>query len=226
MVVQTGPFAGLRMHDAQTWGNGEDIGPQLLGVYEAELHDAVWRGVARAPTTVVNVGCAEGYYAIGLARLLPGAQVLAFDIDRQAQAACRANAVLNGVEHQVEVNGACSPARLARIARADRNILAVIDCEGFEKSLLDDPRSQRALRRADLIIETHDFQDREITPAILAGYAGTHEAARIPSGARNPHRFSFLDRWSDADKWLLVCENRPELQMWIALWSRAAHDTA
>ena len=38
VTVQTGPFAGLRMQDVQTWGNGENIGPQLLGVYEQELH--------------------------------------------------------------------------------------------------------------------------------------------------------------------------------------------
>ena len=27
MTVQTSPFAGLRLHDIQTWGNGEDIDP-------------------------------------------------------------------------------------------------------------------------------------------------------------------------------------------------------
>jgi hypothetical protein len=48
MVVQTGPFAGMRLHDRQSWGGGMDIGPQLLGVYEEELHPTLLSFVAGA----------------------------------------------------------------------------------------------------------------------------------------------------------------------------------
>src|SRR5450755_4173812 len=92
MTVQTGPFAGLRLHDVQTWGKGEDVGPQLLGVYEQELHAPLQGFLTKNPSTIINVGCAEGYYAIGLGLRLPQARVWAFDIDARAQDACRANA--------------------------------------------------------------------------------------------------------------------------------------
>jgi len=36
-------------------------------------------GLRCSPSTVVNVGAGEGYYAVGFARRLPNAQVLAFD---------------------------------------------------------------------------------------------------------------------------------------------------
>ena len=39
--------------------------------------------------TVVNVGCAEGYYAIGMARLMPNSLFLAFDINPKAIECCR-----------------------------------------------------------------------------------------------------------------------------------------
>ena len=97
MTVQTGPFAGMVMHDVQTWGAGDDIGPQLLGTYEQELHEWLNRFVLKSPSTIINIGCAEGYYAVGLARLLSTARVLGFDTDLRAQEACRNNSILNRV---------------------------------------------------------------------------------------------------------------------------------
>ncbi len=170
---------------------------------------------ARMPDAIVNIGCAEGYYAVGLARHLPGAKVYAFDIDPKAQEACRSNALLNDVADQVKVEGQCSGARLSEIADQHSNILAIVDCEGHEKDLLCDPLSVRALQHADMIIETHDFSDRDITPLLERTFAMPHCVSRIRSGSRNPHDFAFLDRCSDIDKWLLVSENRPERQSWL-----------
>jgi hypothetical protein len=215
MVVYTGPFAGMQLHDLQTWGGGQDVGPQLLGIYEQELHATLLGFVARRPTTVVNVGCAEGYYAVGLARMLPDSRVYAFDIDPRAQDVCRANAILNGVAHRVEVEGACSSARLGEIAARDADILAVVDCEGHEKLLMTDENTIAALMHANVVIETHGFIDRDILPALTRAFTSSHRLSVIYPGARNPHAFPFLDQYSDADKWLLVCENRPERQSWL-----------
>jgi len=61
-TVVTAPFAGMRLMRATSWGDG-DLAPKLLGYYEAELHPAMAKAVARNPKTIVNIGCAEGYYA-------------------------------------------------------------------------------------------------------------------------------------------------------------------
>jgi Ribosomal protein L11 methyltransferase (PrmA) len=221
MTVQTGPFAGLRLHDVQTWGNGEDIGPQLLGVYEQELHGALEGFLTKNPSTIINVGCAEGYYAIGLGLRLPHARIWAFDVDPRAQEACRANAVLNGINNRIEVAGACSPTELGRIATIDSNILAVLDCEGAELALVTASTSVAALQHADMLVEIHDFLDNTILPSMMTSLASTHRLSLVFSGARNPHAFPFLDKCADIDKWLLVCENRPEIQKWVIAESRA-----
>jgi protein-L-isoaspartate O-methyltransferase len=65
-----------------SWGDGYRAA-KLLGAYEHSLHDVLLKPVSRQPDPIINVGCAEGYYAVGLARLLPDATVYAFDIDRQ-----------------------------------------------------------------------------------------------------------------------------------------------
>ena len=65
--VLSGPFAGMAMLPESSWGDG-DLAPKLLGCYEAELHPAIAKAISRKPKNIVNIGCAEGYYAVGMAR--------------------------------------------------------------------------------------------------------------------------------------------------------------
>ena len=65
--VMSGPFGGMRLA-------GLPAAQELLGTYEHELFDTV-HALARGPyRTVVNVGARNGYYAVGLARLMPNAR--------------------------------------------------------------------------------------------------------------------------------------------------------
>ncbi len=215
MTVQTGLFSGMRMTPLQSWGGGEDIAPQLLGTYEQELHPTLARLMARDYRTVVNVGCAEGYYSVGLARCLPKAHVYAFDIDARARTACRANARENGVSDRVTINGLCQPEVLGEIAALDPDMLLVLDCETYELPLLTSEAGFAAVRRADLVIETHDWLDRSIVPQLMARFLHTHKLSFLHSEGRNPNAFAFLARISDLERWMMVCENRPELQNWL-----------
>src|SRR5437016_2600251 len=63
-VVQSGPFAGM-LYVNQAVGSAHV--PKLLGSYEAELHEIMRSVLTENYATIVDVGCAEGYYAIGLA---------------------------------------------------------------------------------------------------------------------------------------------------------------
>src|ERR1700686_4848787 len=65
-VVQSGPFKGMRLSDQTTWGDG-DLGAKILGCYEQELWPHLEGARRGAYRRVINVGCAEGYYAVGLA---------------------------------------------------------------------------------------------------------------------------------------------------------------
>src|SRR4051812_19305855 len=62
--VLQGPFAGMQY---VTESYGSQLVPKLLGSYENELHDLVEQIVAQRPKIVIDIGAAEGYYAVGLA---------------------------------------------------------------------------------------------------------------------------------------------------------------
>jgi len=76
-----------------------------LGCYEHELHPHVERLIGRTFDALLNIGCADGYYAVGLARRMPGAPVFAHDLNPKAQTGCREVAALNGVAERGQVGG-------------------------------------------------------------------------------------------------------------------------
>ena len=67
-TVQNGPFKGMRLALRSSWGEG-DISPMLLGVYEQELHGVLTEFSGEKYGAIVNIGAADGYYAVGTARL-------------------------------------------------------------------------------------------------------------------------------------------------------------
>jgi hypothetical protein len=217
--VLSGPFAGMVLSEAASWGDG-DLAPKLLGCYEAELHSSIEQLVARQPDLVINVGCAEGYYAIGLARLLPQARIYAFDIDEAAQQCCAQAAVRNGVDDRVTVGGFCDPARLIELAASAERVFILLDCEGGERQLLT-PASAPHLAHCDILVECHDFLDRSITPNLTALLASDHDIAQIREGARDPAQHSVLGTLGSLERWLLVCEFRPEVMHWLICKSKS-----
>lgn len=173
-TVQEGPFSGLTLTPRT---RGEHLAPYLLGVYESEL-DVAWSVLlqGRYPQ-IVDVGAKFGYYAVGLARLFPASQVLAFDTDWWARRALRDVAAANRAVN-VEVRGRCSTAWLASHLREDA--LIVSDCEGCEERLFATP-STGALVSAALLIEAHDHLSPGLSGRLKERFEGTHVVQVIRS---------------------------------------------
>jgi precorrin-6B methylase 2 len=212
-VVAAGPFQGLRLLREVCWGVGDNAA-KLVGLYEAELHPALDALAPPPPPAVVNVGCAEGYYAVGLARRFPEAAVYAFDVEPKAQLICRQTAALNGVGDRVSVLGACAPATLLELLHRHPTALLVIDCEGYEKELLAGA-VLAAVGQASLIVECHDFVDPTITATLAERLGAGHAVEIVVEGARDPNHLEPLRKLSSLDRWLVVLENRPVMMNWI-----------
>lgn len=217
-TVGAGPFAGMKIVTDVSWGDGIII-PKLFGCYEQELHSALSRAVGRLPALVINIGCAEGYYAIGLARLLPKARVVAFDIDSKAQEICRAVASTNGVADRIRVEGECKPGNLAALVAGEGRKLLVVDCEGAERALLT-ADVIRQMRNTDVIVECHDFMDAGITNALTELFAQSHDVERIDQAGRNPNLYAPLRQLGEIYRWLVLCEFRPVTMNWLVCWAR------
>lgn len=214
LKVQGGPFAGMRYVSRP---GGGAFYPKLIGSYEAELHGVLACALENQYERVINIGCGEGYYAVGLALRLPAASVHAFDTDTEARQLCEELARLNGIAERVTVAGACSLQGLGEITGG--RTLIVCDCEGCELELLR-PDLVPGLSRCDLLVELHDFIDRNISRTIMSRFAATHDITLVSSAARDPSAYPGLSALSPDDRLLAVAEGRPETMQWAFMTAR------
>jgi predicted O-methyltransferase YrrM len=219
-LVLSGPFKGMRLLEETSWGDG-DLAAKILGCYEQELWPHV-EGATRGPyRRVVNVGCAEGYYAVGLALALKEARVHALDRSARSQKICRQAAALNGVGERVVVGGDCTPAILAALLSTSEPQLLVMDCEGAERVLLD-PALVPGLIATDFIVECHDFASAGVTAALRERLAASHRLQDVLEGTRDPNQYAVLRPLGSLDRWMIICENRPCTMNWLIGRSLAA----
>jgi hypothetical protein len=152
--------------------------PKLLGIYERELAPYIERAVERQPRMVVDIGAAEGYYAVGMARRLQGAQIVAFEMEAAVQVALGEMARLNAVDDRVVVLGKCELENLRAVLANESDALVICDVEGYEERLLD-PAVIPALRRLPICVELHDFLVPQVTQLLLQRFSATHEVTHI-----------------------------------------------
>src|SRR5215467_5080403 len=127
-AVLMGPFTGMRIITEPPFWNDGNLGTKLMGIYESELHSVMKTAVERKPNSVLNFGCAEGYYAVGLARMLPDADIIAIDQNAILVDRCNEAAQLNGIpaEHWWPMVGKI---RMSDFSLGEAKRLYIIDIE-------------------------------------------------------------------------------------------------
>jgi hypothetical protein len=212
--VQSGPFSGMELPTQFCWGDGDRL-PKLIGSYEAELHPSLLEAARRDYGIVVDIGCAEGYYAVGLARLIRStAPVMAFDISEVAQGICAKAGEMNHVSHRLKIAGLCSVEALDQMVPSGERSLVVIDCEGAELDILR-PDVIPGLRTSDLLIECRDWVSADLTDMLHQRFSITHIVEQITEGPRQICDFPFLKELNGFERALAVCEFRPRLMHWL-----------
>ena len=212
-TVQAGPFAGMVLPadlDAPDYQTA--LMPILMGVFEQELSPAIRRIIESAPSLFVNVGAAEGYYAVGIARAVPGAHVVGYEMLESARDACRRVAEANGVS--IDLRGECTVAELNAVL--DRPATLFVDCEGGERVLLD-PAAVPALAQCDILVECHDMKVAGTTELMVERFQPTHEIERIEEGSRPLLAHEMFHGRSSLERLIAVCEFRGGTSNWLML---------
>jgi 2-polyprenyl-3-methyl-5-hydroxy-6-metoxy-1,4-benzoquinol methylase len=176
LTVQYGPFKGMKY--AHFVSHGSALFPKLLGSYECELHEEIYSLLNNNYDKIVDIGCAEGYYAVGMALKQPEATVYAYDIDASALEDCRKTASVNKVTNIKYIHG-CSSQKLLDLKLAGSN-LVISDCEGFELELFTESVVKH-FENCDLLIEMHDNRNELISPTLNRLFKQTHDITIIPS---------------------------------------------
>ena len=206
--VLGGPFKGMRFVERSAEGCHL---PKLLGCYEQELHSFIARIGQSNYATIVNIGCAEGYYAVGFKRLFPGVRVIARDTNENAQRACRELAARNGVE--VETGG---PFGVADFATLSGRTLIWCDIEGGERDLLD-PDKAPALARMDIVVELHPGPAMPDVAEVPKRFAETHQLQLIGQRMARPDLPPLFRGLGHLDQLLAIWEWRTTPTPWAIM---------
>jgi precorrin-6B methylase 2 len=212
-TVLNGPFKGMVYPDFLA--TGSVLFPKLLGSYEYEIASLVEALCLKKYDAVIDIGSAEGYYAVGFAMRLPSSRVYAFDSDAKALSLCKKMAQLNNVT--VHCGNFCSKETLQTLNLGNKSLL-ISDCEGYETQLFD-RQMATILKNHDLLIETHDPLNLECSTLIRNSLSTTHNLIEFESvdDYKKPfcHDFKELRSFSISERFELLRESRLGLQKWI-----------
>ncbi len=213
--IRAGLFAGMTYLPAVTEGS---LIARLLGVYEAELHPHIRAIVEGGLDCVIDVGCAEGYYAVGLAYRYPELTVFAHDISEAARSACGDLASRNGVAGRVRIGGEFHPHDFDRFA--GRRALVLLDAEGAEVDILQ-PALAPALAGMSLVVETHDVWRPGALETVRRRFAATHDIIEVRGRPKAIDPPAWLDGLSELDLLLATWEWRHRATPWLVMRPKA-----
>ena len=215
--VQTGPFEGMT-YPRSAISRSEQLVPKLLGSYEQELHGALEQMLAHDWRQVIDVGAADGYYAVGLARRCPKASIHAYEMNSLPAHYSRQLARANGVDDRVSMHGECRIEDLAALPQVPS--LFVADCEGAEAILLD-PAAVPLLAESALVVELHEWLTPSIETTIKLRFRETHRLVFIKPEPRHAAEYpavASIDELSYVEQELVVSEFRLRPVRWAVLW--------
>jgi len=217
-TVLHGPFESMRHPKVQAIGGLPFA--KIIGSYEAELHDVIEEICQREYDLIIDVGSAEGYYAVGLALKFPNTKVIAYDTEPRARRLCKEMSEVNGAEN-LEVRAFCSASELRSIVDGKRALI-ISDCESYEKQLFTQA-NLKELKNADILIETHDFMDISISAYLKRLFESSHKVSSIFSldDIRKAHSYQYKEAESLSldEREALFVERRPGTMEW--LWCEA-----
>ncbi|MDN7900778.1 hypothetical protein QZM82_31770 [Burkholderia cepacia] len=156
-VIQHGPLAGFNIGKHATWRE-EDNASKVLGFYEQEVCALLERLVARCDV-LVDLGGADGFYAVGMVERGLYRESHCFEIEDQSRANIAAIAAANGVADRVHLYGAATSTFACDLSAAGvdfRRAAVLVDIESNEFDVLT-AECLRDLRHSHVIVEIHDF---------------------------------------------------------------------
>lgn len=214
LTVRTGFMEGLKYPSFSSYGSS--IFPKLSGTYECELNQVFLQLKETNYSFIIDVGCAEGYYAVGLAKHFNEAKVYAFDISERAQELCKEMAELNNVSDRIYVKQECTSENLTELVKEQRSLI-ICDCEGYERQLFTKEIVSQ-LQNSDLIIELHPMHEKDVKEYLFQLFLDTHTIDYITSYDDSRKIFDLpnnYSRLSKIDKIKIVQEGRAFSMDWM-----------
>jgi len=208
-IVKRGPFEGLKLATSGAWNDG-DILTKIIGSYERELHPYILKIAETKPSALLNIGASDGFYALGMKRLLPDTRVYAYDIDEDSRDVLEACANANDVS--VETLRDFGFSEMAAFKHYD-SLAFIIDCEGCEVGVEAIPSD--VLGQSTFLVELHEFLVPGIQKRLVDFLSQTHDVTIIEEVPRNTKDYPETLQKPAIEGLILSCEFREGPMTWL-----------
>jgi precorrin-6B methylase 2 len=202
-TILNGPFKGMKYPSIDI--TELTLVPKISGSYEGHLTPLINKINKTAYNNILDIGCAEGYYAVGFAMNIPSTQVHCFDVNEKDLQFCKEMASLNKVNN-LTYNNFCSPTTLINFEYGKKSLI-FCDCEGYELELFNDDVVV-ALKNTDVLVELHDVCNPIISSTLLKRFGATHDVLIINNSNIDNSKLGGLENLTPAEKAFAVYEHR------------------
>lgn len=173
--VINGPFEGMKYIQ---YAVGSAFSPKLLGIYERELYPIIEEVIKAKFNHIIDIGAAEGYYAIGLARRIPNCKIYAFEMESDGRTALAEMADLNNIAGRILIENKCEIYNLRATLPNEGKTLIICDVEGYETELLQIEKVPQ-LAKCYILVELHELMQPGTTKLLESRFKETHEIEKI-----------------------------------------------
>ena len=190
-----------------------------LGFYEKEILDIINGFAENEFDTFVDIGAADGYYAVGMLVSKTVKRAFCFEASEIGHAIIKENFELNGSLGQIEVLGRASNNSLQSLTSVDyTKAIILIDIEGAELEVVDANFLSQA-RGANIIIEVHNWANQfsDKYEKMLRAIDKDFHIHVIEPVERPTKSMPILRSFSDENRALIASEGRPCLMRFIWL---------
>ena len=210
-TVQQGPFKGMIINEDQFWGPG-DRSSKILGLYEKEIQDLIVSiQKDKNYSTFVDIGGADGFFAIGslVNNLFEKCEV--FEISKKGRNSIQKNSKKNNVYDSIKIHDKASKRSLIKIDNIN-NSLILCDIEGGEYELFDE-KLINEIYPSDIIIEIHKNKENSLVN-FEKRFTKTYSLTKITQEPRSLKNFKELENINDNNRALIMSEGRSGIQEW------------
>jgi len=216
--VAYGRFKGLKIRKDVWWGR-YSLSSKILGVYEEHVLDALFDLQPSVNGPFVDIGAADGYFAIGAVVSGLCDTVYAYEISEKGRERLASNAAANGCAGKVRIEAEANFESLSALMKKHEQALLLIDIEGCEFDLLDE-RMLDLLKSCSLIVELHPWMAEngyEKQRRLIDMAKAKFNARLIEREVYAPNQFEELKEFSDDERLLALSEGREKNMQWLVM---------
>ena len=216
--VAYGIFKGMKLSKNSYWSKNDFI-THILGVYEKHVLKKIIEFSNKGNNLFIDIGAADGYFAIGMAFSETFKKIYAFEIDEEGRRSLNRNIENNLCKDKVVVDIEANFETLKEIVDKNKSAVILIDIEGSEFDLLDN-KLLKLLSNCYIVCELHPTLSAngfEKQKMLINNAKAFFDVSIIQRESYCPNKFSELNEFTDEERLIAFGEGRENNMNWLIL---------